>query len=103
MNGNGSNGNGAGSIEDARRELERLFGYPSGAFDPAGDFFKDVERINRALGEGFKLLQDTMSPENLRDMIETFHMDSPVGDIRYIGQKITGVILPDTNGYHWGH
>lgn len=69
-------------IERARRELERLFGYPPGAFDPASDFFKDIQRINRALGEGVELLQDIMSRRTLHERIEALHPDQPISRAR---------------------
>ena len=56
---------------DMRRQMEKLFGYPLGAFDPASNFLRDMERINRALGEGFVMLQDVMSPQQLLRRIES--------------------------------
>jgi len=56
---------------DMRRQVEKLFGYPSGAFDPASNFLRDMERINRALGGGFVMLQDVMNPQQLLRKIES--------------------------------
>ncbi len=35
------------------------------SYDPFSNARRDMERINRALGQGFKLLQDVMSPQQL--------------------------------------
>lgn len=58
------------NFEELRRELERLFGYPPGAFDPLSPFLRDVGRINHALGEGFTLMQNVLGPQQLLDRIE---------------------------------
>ncbi|MBA7610519.1 hypothetical protein ES703_17728 [subsurface metagenome] len=55
---------------EVRREMERILGYPAGAFDPASNFFRDVDRINRALGEGFVLLEQVLGPQQILDRIE---------------------------------
>lgn len=55
---------------EARREMERILGYPAGAFDPASNFLRDVDRINRALGEGFVLMEQVLGPQKLLDRIE---------------------------------
>jgi len=60
---------------DMRHQLEKLFGYPPGAFDPGSNFLRDMERINRSLGKGFVMLQDLTSPAQLRRQIES-GMDS---------------------------
>lgn len=54
-------------FNNLRRELERLFGYPPGAFDPVSPFLRDAERIKARLGEGFVLLQDVLGPQQLLD------------------------------------
>lgn len=36
---------------------------------------RDMERINRALGEGFKLFQEVMTPQDILDRIEALHPD----------------------------
>lgn len=74
--------NGEDPIERARRELERLFGYPPGAFDPAKNFFRDVQRINRALGVGFELFEDVISRRTLHERIEALHPDQAVTRVR---------------------
>ena len=56
---------------EIRRQMEDLFGYPPGAFDPASNFLRDMERINRALGKGFVMLQDVMNPQQLLRKIES--------------------------------
>lgn len=80
--------NGETPFEEARRELERLFGYPPGAFDPASDLLRDVERINRVLGEGFTLLQDVIGPPQLRERIEALHPDQAILRIQKAAQDI---------------
>jgi len=35
------------------------------SYDPFSNARRDMERINRALGQGFKLLQNVMSPQQL--------------------------------------
>ena len=55
--------------------MEKLLGYPAGAFDPASNILRDMERINRALGEGFKMFQDVIGPQELLDRIEALHPD----------------------------
>lgn len=72
------------TLAETRRRLERLFGYPPGAFDPATNFFRDMERINRSLGEGFKSFQEVMSPQDLRDRIEALHPDQAPLPIRRV-------------------
>ena len=67
---------------DMRRQIEGLFGYPTGAFDPASNFLRDMERINRALGKGFVMLQDVMNPQQLLRKIES-GLDSVVPRKRY--------------------
>jgi hypothetical protein len=62
--------NGDYSFEDIQRQLEDLFGYPKGAFDPRTKFFEDQARINKALGHVTLLLQDIMSPQQIKDKIE---------------------------------
>jgi len=46
---------------------------------PAHDLFsnarRDMERINRALGEGFKMFQDVIDPQILLGRIEALHPD----------------------------
>ncbi|KKM65279.1 hypothetical protein LCGC14_1492940, partial [marine sediment metagenome] len=59
------------SWADMRRQVEKLFGYPPGAFDPASNFLRDMERINRALGKDFVMLQDVMNPQQLLRKIES--------------------------------
>ncbi len=94
--------NGQDSIEDARRQLEKIFGYPKGAFDPKANFFSDVERVNKALGEGFQLMQQVIDPLTLRDRIEALHPDqAPLGlqqaakDIFNLPRKIWEIRPPD--------
>jgi len=60
---------------EMRRKIEQLLGYPHGAYDPASNFLRDMERINRALGEGFKMFQDVIGPQALLDRIEALHPD----------------------------
>ena len=67
---------------DMRRQIEKLLGYPSGAFDPASNFLRDMERINRALGKSFVMLQDVMSPQQLLRKVES-GLDSVVPRKRY--------------------
>lgn len=62
-------------IEKARRELERLLGMVPGSSNPAKKFFEDAERVNRALGDGFKLMQDLFPFQDLKDRIEALHYD----------------------------
>jgi hypothetical protein len=63
------------SFEELQREMEQLLGYPRGAFDPSGIFFKDVERVNRALGGGFKLFQELLPPALLSKRVRKLHPD----------------------------
>jgi len=67
---------------DMRRQIEKLLGYPSGAFDPASNFLRDMERINGALGKGFVMLQDVMNPQQLLRKIES-GLDSVAPRKRY--------------------
>jgi len=67
---------------DMRRQIEKLLGYPSGAFDPTSNFLRDMERINRALGKGFVVLQDVMNPQQLLRKIKS-GLDSVVPRKRY--------------------
>ena len=67
---------------DMRLQIEEFLGYPSGAFDPASNFLRDMERINRALGKGFVMLQDVMSPQQLLRNIES-SLDSAGPGKRY--------------------
>lgn len=60
---------------EMRREMEELLGYPAGAFNPASNFLRDMERINRALGEGFTMFQEVIDPQTLLDRIEALHPD----------------------------
>jgi len=66
------------NLERLRREMERLFGYPRGAFDPFSPFVRDAERLNRALGEGFVLMQQVLGPRQLFDRIEAA-LEFPAG------------------------
>lgn len=63
---------------EMRREIERLLGHPPGAFDPFSPFLTDMERVNRALGEGFTLLQNVLGPQQLLDRIEAA-LEFPAG------------------------
>ena len=60
---------------EMRRMMEDLLGFPAGAFSPASNILRDMERINRALGEGFTMLQEVMTPQDLLDRIEALHPD----------------------------
>ena len=55
---------------EMRREIEQLLGYPRGAFDPTSNFLRDMERINKVLGEGFVVMQDFMNPQQLLNKIK---------------------------------
>jgi len=45
-------------------------GYLRGAFDPTSNFLRDMERINKVLGEGFVVLQDFMNPQQLLNKVK---------------------------------
>lgn len=97
--------NGQDSIEDARRKMEKLLGYPAGAFDPARHFFEDVDRVNKALGEGFKLIQEVVSPEALKDRLEALHPDQAsialqkaADDIFDLPRKMWDIKPPNVDG-----
>ncbi|GAJ07301.1 unnamed protein product [marine sediment metagenome] len=68
------------SWAEMRREIERLLGYPRGAFDPTSNFLRDMERINKVLGEGFVVLQ--MNPQQLLNKIKA-GLDSRLPRKRY--------------------
>jgi len=51
-------------------------------FDPSANVRRDMERINRALGKGFVMLQDVMNPQQLLRKIES-GLDSVVPRRRY--------------------
>lgn len=74
--------------EEIRRRLERLLGYPSGALDPYSNVLRDMERINRALGEGFTLLQNVFGPQELLDRIEAFHPDGAILRLQKAAQDV---------------
>lgn len=80
--------NGEDPIEEARRRLERLFGYPNGAFDPASSFLRDMDRVNKVLGEGFETLQTVFNPQQLLDRIEALHLDQAPLGIRKAAEDI---------------
>jgi len=87
------------SAAELRRKLENLLGYPRGAFDPGSNFLRDKERINKALGAGFLLFQDIISPPALRARLEAFHPDQAVlrkalGDILNLPRKMFEFRLP---------
>lgn len=93
-------------MEKARRDLERMFGYPAGSFDPASMFFKDVERLNRALGEGFRLFQEVIGPQALVDRIEALHPDQAslrlqqaARDIMNLPRRMGEIRPPDSDHY----
>ncbi len=69
----------ANELEDPfaeiRRRIEKLLGYPRGAFDPGSNFLRDMERINRALGGTFMRFQDLIDPRTLLDRIKALHPD----------------------------
>jgi len=65
---------------EMRREIERLLGYPRGVFDPTSNFLRDMERINKVLGEGFVVLQ--MNPQQLLNKIKA-GLDSRLPRKRY--------------------
>lgn len=75
-------------LDKVRREMESLLGYPLGAFDPARNFFSDAERINRALGEGFKLMQEVIGPLQLMERLEALHPDEAILRIRKSAEDI---------------
>ena len=92
---------------DVRRKIEEILGYPAGAFNPASNFLRDMERINRALGEGFKTFQDVIGPEQLKDRIEALHLDQAVSrvpkalqDIMNLPRKMWDLKPPPTNGFN---
>ena len=91
---------------EIRRQMEDLFGYPHGAFDPASNFLSDMERINRALGEGFKMLQDVFTPQDLLDRIEALHPDQAplpirkaLEDIMNLPRKMWELRPPPPDGF----
>jgi hypothetical protein len=94
------------SMEEARRNLEKIFGYPPGSFDPARHFFEDASRINRWLGEGFKLMQEVLGPEQLKDRIEALHPDQAsirlqkaAEDIMNLPRKMWELKPPPPDGF----
>lgn len=98
--------NGEGSLEETRRKLERLLGYPPGAFDPASSFLRDMERVNKALGEGFEILQAVINPQQLLDRIEALHPDQAplrlrkaAEDILNLPRKIWEIKPPGSDGF----
>ena len=91
---------------ETRRKIEEVLGYPAGAFNPASNFLRDMERINRALGEGFKTFQDVIGPEQLKDRIEALHPDTPVlrlrqsmEDVMSLPRKMWDLKPPPPNGF----
>ncbi len=89
--------NGQGSIEDARRYLEKLFGYPKGAFDPGSKILRDIERVNKALGEGFALLH--IAPAALQKRIASIHPDKVISEARKLPDEFLKIFQPPTDGY----
>ncbi len=67
-----------GEWENLRREMEKLLGYPKGAFDPASPFLRDMERLNQVLGQGVRMMQEVFSPEAMRARIEAMHPDQTI-------------------------
>jgi hypothetical protein len=88
-----------GEESEFRRSLERLWGFPPGAFNPGSIFLRDVERINRSLGQGFVLLQQAIAPEQLIDRIEAA-LEAPVRAIENIPREHLTNIQPHTDGYY---
>jgi hypothetical protein len=93
-------------FEKVRRDLERLFGYPAGSFNPANMFFQDAERVSRALGEGFRLMQDIIGPQELIDRIEALHPDQAsirlqqaARDVMNLSRRIGEIRLPPSDHY----
>lgn len=98
--------NGEDPFAEIRREMERLFRYPAGAFDPSSPMLRDMERLNRALGEGFKMFQDVIDPQTLLDRIEALHPDqAPLGlrkvaeDIMNLPRKLWELRPPPPDGF----
>lgn len=57
--------NGDGEFSELQHKMEQIFGYPAGAFNPSGMFFKDKARIDKALGQATHLFQDVITPQDL--------------------------------------
>jgi hypothetical protein len=57
-------------IDRTRRELERMFGLGE-------KFNDDVDRINRAIGEGFHVFERIFPFRDLQNRIEALHYDIP--------------------------
>lgn len=54
---------------DMRRQVEKLLGYPSGAFDPAANFLRDMERIDRTARQSFRLVRESFDPDKFLSRI----------------------------------
>ena len=81
-------------FEELSRELERLLGYPPGAFDPLSPFLRDAERINRALGGGLVLLQEVFGSQQLLGRIEAA-LEFPGGrEVLELPRKMWGLRPP---------
>ena len=85
---------------DVRRKIEEILGYPAGAFNPASNFLRDMERINRVLGEGFKTFQDVIGPEQLKDRVEALRLPQALQDIMNLPRKMWDLKPPPTNGFN---
>jgi len=103
--GEGENGqaNMANQMEDPfaelRRKMEEILGYPPGSLDPASNFIRDVERINRWLGRGFVRLSDVMSPQQIADKIMA-GFEEPAGrEVFDLPRKMWELRPPSLDGF----
>lgn len=85
---------------EMRREIEKLFRYPRGAFDPSSTFLRDAERLNKTLGEGFTWLENVIGPRQLLDRIEA-GLEYPVRLARDIPRQLLGEVKPPSLDSLW--
>ncbi|MCJ7663300.1 MAG: hypothetical protein MUO24_03565 [Desulfobacterales bacterium] len=79
--------------ERIQHELEKILGYPAGAFAPGSTFHQDAQRINKALGQGFVMFQALVNPQQLKEKFEDL-VGRPVHGINLIGARYTGPHKP---------
>lgn len=86
--------NGQEPWAEMRRQMEKLFGYPKGAFDPASNILRDMERVNKALEEGFAQFR----PQALEARLKALHPDMPIQKVNEVVGKVVKILQPNLDG-----